>query len=175
MGMAIVLAIGQVFTAILDHGPLLTGFFQGFYGIGGTTGPLIATALVSHGVHWSRFYIIPMALSAINLAFNGWSFWNYEQESSMMPRPMGRETVEPSRWQSFKNLVLDRTILLGSLFIFAYQGCEVAISGWVISFLVSYRGGDPTKVGYVTAGFWAGITVGRLQTLSNTSMWLQSN
>ena len=159
--MAIVLAIGQVFTAILDRGPLLTGFFQGFYGIGGTTGPLIATALASNGVHWSRFYVIPMALSAFNLLFNGWSFWNYEKESLIPLRPAGRDSTGPTRWQSFKSLVLDRTTLLGSLFIFAYQGSEVAISGWVISFLVNYRGGDPTKVGYVTAGFWAGITVGK--------------
>ena len=30
-----------------------------------------------------------------------------------------------------------------------------------ISYLINYRGGDPAKVGYVTAGFWAGITLGR--------------
>jgi fucose permease len=51
--------------------------------------------------------------------------------------------------------------VLGALFIFAYQGSEVAISGWVISFLVQFRHGDPSKVGYVTSGFWAGITLGR--------------
>jgi len=47
------------------------------------------------------------------------------------------------------------------MFIFAYQGAEVAMSGWIVSFLVSYRGGDLSKVGYVTAGFWGGITLGR--------------
>ncbi|KAE8138376.1 hypothetical protein BDV38DRAFT_282052 [Aspergillus pseudotamarii] len=29
------------------------------------------------------------------------------------------------------------------------------------SFLISYRGGDSRRVGYVSAGFWAGITLGR--------------
>ena len=52
-------------------------------------------------------------------------------------------------------------MLLGALFVFAYQGAEVSISGWAISFLISERGGDPTRVGYATAGFWGGITVGR--------------
>jgi fucose permease len=42
-----------------------------------------------------------------------------------------------------------------------YQGAEVAISGWVISYLIHYRRGDPSHVGNVTSGFWAGITVGR--------------
>ncbi|KAJ4149304.1 hypothetical protein NW754_000743 [Fusarium falciforme] len=54
-----------------------------------------------------------------------------------------------------------RVVLLGSIFIFAYQGAEVSISGWVISFLINARDGDPSSVGYVTAGFWAGITLGR--------------
>ena len=31
----------------------------------------------------------------------------------------------------------------------------------IISFLISYRRGDPKHVGYVTAGFWGGITAGR--------------
>ena len=37
----------------------------------------------------------------------------------------------------------------------------MAISGWVISYLIHYRQGDPSKVGNVTSGFWGGITVGR--------------
>lgn len=55
-----------------------------------------------------------------------------------------------------------RTVLLGALFIFAYQGAEVSISGWVISFLISARNGNPASIGYVTSGFWGGITLGRL-------------
>jgi fucose permease len=42
-----------------------------------------------------------------------------------------------------------------------YQGAEVAISGWVISYLIHIRHGDPSQVGNVTSGFWGGITVGR--------------
>ncbi len=43
----------------------------------------------------------------------------------------------------------------------SYQGAEVAISGWVISYLIHYRQGNPAQVGNVTSGFWGGITVGR--------------
>jgi len=55
----------------------------------------------------------------------------------------------------------NKTTIIGATFIFAYQGAEVSISGWVISYLISFRGGDPYKVGFVTAGFWGGITLGR--------------
>lgn len=66
-----------------------------------------------------------------------------------------------TRAQLLKRAIKNRTTLFGALFIFAYQGAEVSISRWVISFLIKYRNGDPGQVGYVTAGFWAGITLGR--------------
>ena len=35
------------------------------------------------------------------------------------------------------------------------------MSWWINSFLISYRNGDPSRVGYVSSGFWAGVTAGR--------------
>ena len=34
--------------------------------------------------------------------------------------------------------------------------------GWVVQFLISVRGGVPSKVGYVASGFWGGLTLGRV-------------
>lgn len=79
----------------------------------------------------------------------------------MASRQRATETGETSRLKLLKRSLKTRTTLIGALFIFAYQGAEVSISGWVISYLISYREGDPAKVGYVTSGFWAGITLGR--------------
>ncbi|KAH3684994.1 hypothetical protein WICPIJ_004026 [Wickerhamomyces pijperi] len=47
-------------------------------------------------------------------------------------------------------------------FIFFYQGTEVSIGGWVVTFLLEYRHGSPTSTGYVASGFWGGVAVGRL-------------
>ncbi|KAI9809205.1 MAG: hypothetical protein M1825_002496 [Sarcosagium campestre] len=173
-GMAINLAIGNVFTSNLHNGTAVLGVFHGSYGIGATIGPLIATAITSHGARWNRFYIVCICLAFINLGFAGWSFHGYEAD---------RPTAAGSRQQAQRNLsqapppdarggegrlhkltltLRNKVTLLGALFIFAYQGAEVSISGWIISFLISYRDGDPQSVGYVTAGFWAGITLGRL-------------
>jgi len=117
---------------------------------------------------WSRFYIILLGLAAFNLFFAAWAFWKYEDDSDpALPPPASESssrnqtTDGPQRWTSMKTLLTHKTTIFGALFIFAYQGAEVAISGWVISFLVQFRNGDPSKVGYVTAGFWAGITLGR--------------
>lgn len=180
--MAMNLAICQVFSANLANNTAVVGAYQGAYGIGGITGPLIATALVSRGNVWSRFYTVELGLAALNFLLVPWAFWGYESESEyeqVLPHPASEQRGGTQRrWTSLKTLLSDRTTVLGSLFIFAYQGSEVcdeenfqaaadkgkvAISGWVISFLVQFRHGDPSKVGYVTSGFWAGITLGEFR------------
>jgi len=178
--MTINLAICQVFCANLANNTAVVGTFQGIYGIGGICGPLIATALLSKGITWSRFYAILLTFAALNFAVAPWSFWKYESESDLVgltpattaneqdlenvPSEHGHEHqgTAQQKWRSFKTLLSDKTTVLGALFIFAYQGSEVAISGWVISFLVQFRHGDPSKVGFVTAGFWGGITLGKV-------------
>jgi fucose permease len=126
-------------------------------------------------------------MAAFNIGFTGWSFWHYEKESlpsgdlvsvtrlpssqEHNPRPpttdhdtvrTAQQAVRPTgQFSSMAKAVKNKVVLLGALFIFAYQGAEVSISGWVISFLLTFRNGNPASVGYVTAGFWGGITLGR--------------
>lgn len=168
--MAINLAIGQVFCANLANNTVLLGLYQGSYGVGGVVGPLIATALVSRGYVWSRFYFVELGLASLNFCLLPWTFWNYEVEAEALPpaQPRQQTEIQPKanglrrRMNAARTLLSNRPTVLGAVFIFAYQGAEVAISGWIISFLVQFRHGSPDKVGYVTSGFWAGITIGRL-------------
>lgn len=188
LGMAINLALGNVFTGNLQNSTQMLGLMHGSYGLGGTLGPLIATAMItSGGLVWSRFYVMTLSIAIFNAAFAGWSFWNYEKESSAHsvllaalrsahPRhqstePLANDEHQPAMPQAtvnptgqFSGMVKSfgsKIVLLGALFIFAYQGAEVSISGWVISFLLATRHGNPSSIGYVTSGFWGGITVGR--------------
>jgi fucose permease len=170
LGMALNLALNNAFCANLANSTPILGAFHGSYGIGGTIGPLIATRMASRGIPWSNFYFLSIGITVFNLLFAAWSFWNYEKDAPAQllahpERTAGRraaaEAEAPSNLQLLKSSARNKTTLLGALFIFAYQGAEVSISGWVISFLIAYRGGDPAQVGYVTAGFWAGITLGR--------------
>ncbi len=79
--------------------------------------------------------------------------------------------TEGSIFSSIISSLRTRVVLLGAIFIFSYQGAEVSISGWVISFLIDTRDGNPANVGYVTAGFWAGITVGRFVLSGPAQRW----
>ncbi|KAK2766962.1 hypothetical protein FQN54_006278 [Arachnomyces sp. PD_36] len=166
-GLATNLALNNVFCANLAERTLALGALHGSYGIGGTVGPLMATAIASNGIQWPFVYFISLGISAFNLVFSGWTFRNYEKDfPSQVHAPLQQTTSQqdsesPSKKQLLKQAVKNRVTLLGALFIFAYQGAEVSISGWVVSFLIAYRNGDPSNVGYVSAGFWAGITIGR--------------
>lgn len=120
--------------------------------------------MVSHGILWSRFYFISLGLRLCCIVFAAWSFWSYKEDASQtlltaVERTASRPAQADERNSSLKELKLalrNRATIFGALFIFAYQGAEVSISGWVISFLINYRDGDPARVGYVTAGFWVG-------------------
>lgn len=168
LGMSINLALGNIFCGSLTQSTAALGAMHGSYGIGGITAPLIATAFVSVlDMVWSRYYLIPLGLSVFNAALALWAYWHFEDEhANAEPGPLRPGGTPPassaaSKLHTLAKAFTSRVVLLGALFIFAYQGAEVSISGWVISFLADARAGDPSRVGYVTAGFWAGITLGR--------------
>jgi fucose permease len=165
LGLALNLALNNVFCANLANSTVILGASHGSYGLGGVVGPIMATALVSRGVLWSRFYLITLGIRIACFFFTGWAFHNYENEPSSLkmgnriPRRAGEK--QPTKLQMMKRALNSKVTVFAALFIFCYQGSEVSTSGWVISFLIEARGGDPAKVGYVTAGFWGGITLGR--------------
>ncbi|KAJ9669514.1 hypothetical protein H2201_000381 [Coniosporium apollinis] len=169
-GAATTLALNNVFLANLAGATVLLGAGHGCYGIGGIVGPIMATAMISAGMSWSRFYLVALGIRVVSLVLTAWAFWNYEKEAStqlltaLERTASQRAAIEdgaPTKKQLLKRALRNRVTIMGALLIFAYQGAEVAISGWVISFLIDYRDGDPAQVGFVTAGFWGGITLGR--------------
>lgn len=168
-GAAINLALNNVYCAHTHPPSVILGLAHGSYGVGGIVAPVIGTAIVSQGVLWSRFYFLTVGLRLCCIAFSAWAFWSYKEESehtllTTLEMTASRQTAAGEAVSKFKDLKLalkNRVTVFGALFIFAYQGAEVSISGWFISYLIKYRNGDPTKVGYVTAGFWGGITLGR--------------
>ena len=170
-GAAVNMALGNIFCGGLQNGTLILGLLHGCYGIGGTISPLIATAfVVAAKTAWHWFYLLPLGFSTLTLLSSVWVFRGYEQGSDPVTRE-GETTKAESTFLAILSTLRMRVVLLGAVFIFAYQGAEVSISGWVISFLIDARGGDPAKVGYVSAGFWAGITIGRFALSGPAQRW----
>lgn len=157
------MALNNVFCANIQPSSAVLGAAHGSYGIGGTIAPIIGTALVSQGILWSRFYFLLLGLRFCCIVFAAWAFYNYEEDSSAtllsaLEITASRQNAGQSKTKELKMALQNKVTVIGALFIFAYQGAEVAVSGWIISYLINYRDGDPAKVGYVTAGFWVSFS-----------------
>lgn len=48
------------------------------------------------------------------------------------------------------------------MFLFLYVGVEVALGGWLVTFMIKLREGEAFASGMVATGFWLGITMGRI-------------
>ncbi|KAK3324552.1 major facilitator superfamily transporter [Cercophora scortea] len=173
-GMGYNLAMGNVWCGQLSNSTTALGFMHGSYGIGGTIGPIIATTIVSKaGAVWSRYYFITLGLTVISGVVAWVCFRDAERERGAVQAPHSSPEIEARRHANvgLNGVWTNRVVILGAIFIFAYQGAEVSISGWVISFLLAEREGDKTSIGYVTAGFWAGITIGRFLLSAPAHRW----
>lgn len=55
-----------------------------------------------------------------------------------------------------------RTTWLCAIFLLGYVGIEVALGGWIVTFMIRVRQGAAFASGMTAMGFWLGLTVGRV-------------
>ncbi|GAA5901827.1 hypothetical protein JCM6882_008683 [Rhodosporidiobolus microsporus] len=90
-----------------------------------------------------------------------------EGKAATLPaRREGENGDVNSKWQHIKETALwqtlmNRATLFLCLFIFLYVGSEVAMGGWLVTFLMDNRGGG-ADAGYTVTGYWLGLVVGRV-------------
>ncbi|KAL2859144.1 hypothetical protein BJX68DRAFT_252203 [Aspergillus pseudodeflectus] len=114
----------------------LLGLFHGFYGTGATLAPALTTlAVTRRGWSWHRIYYLLADMAGIDVIFS-----------------LART------FQCLQNSV----VLLCSIKPLSYVGCEVALGGWIVTFMCRIRHGGDFQPGMVSSGLWAGITVGRM-------------
>ncbi|RAH41575.1 MFS transporter [Aspergillus brunneoviolaceus CBS 621.78] len=139
------------------------GCFHGFYGIGATVSPLIATSVITKaGWEWNSYYYLLTGTAALELVSATSAFWaetasRYQQDH---PSSAGREGGGSSLHQTRLSLTY-RATWICSLFLFLYGGIEVAIGGWIVVFMTSVRHGSPFASGMAGTGFWLGVALGR--------------
>lgn len=51
-----------------------------------------------------------------------------------------------------------------ALFIFIYVGIEVTVGGWIVTYVIEVRSGGASS-GYISSGFFGGLTLGRVALL----------
>ncbi|KAL3461889.1 major facilitator superfamily domain-containing protein [Aspergillus heterothallicus] len=137
----------------------LLGLLHGFYGTGATLAPALTTfAVTQRGWSWYMVYYILTGMAGLDMAF---SFSVFATQNGRVYREKTgeRDTVQLASEQSLPG---NRVVLLCSIHLLSYVGCEVALGGWIVTFMRRIRHGGDFRSGMVSSGLWAGITVGRM-------------
>ncbi|KAL1955161.1 hypothetical protein VTO42DRAFT_8976 [Malbranchea cinnamomea] len=169
----------------------LLGFLHAFYGAGAMVAPTIATSLVTKA-HWPwyRFYYLVAGLAFVELVLLTVTFWGATAEQHRVNTATSSRSSAPRQRIQLRHL--DKTLrhALGnsrtaealrnkitwicSIFLIAYVGAEVALGGWVVTFMLRIRHGSPFAAGMTSTGFWAGVTVGRVVLGFVTPRWFKT-
>ncbi|KAL6360899.1 hypothetical protein LRP88_04359 [Fusarium phalaenopsidis] len=144
----------------------LLELLHGFYGLGATILPLISSFLLSYGWKWYMLYYILVGLVSVDLALSTYAFRKHNAKAYLVKHGLQEQATENAARATSQNLTLhcfkNKVVILCSFYLLAYVGSEVALGGWLVTFMMKVRHGSAFKSGIVTSGLWAGITLGRI-------------
>ncbi|KAG9009889.1 hypothetical protein FRB94_011335 [Tulasnella sp. JGI-2019a] len=133
---------------------------HGFCGIGAMTAPLAATQFAQLQ-HWSYFYSTSLGVATISYVLSLCVF-KLKRLEELIPHA-GTDLTDSSplvNGNRYKQILRQKSVLLLAIWSLVYVGAEVTIGGWIVTFLEQLRGGGPST-GYVSSGFFGGMTAGR--------------
>ncbi|KAJ7921499.1 major facilitator superfamily domain-containing protein [Mycena leptocephala] len=136
------------------------GYVQAAYGAGALVAPLVSTQFAQMR-HWSFHYLVSLGVTALNTIFLGLVFRAKTQDECLAQ--IGQETGDKGQSEEshFRQIISIKAVHFLALFLLVYVGVEVTIGGWIVSFMIAVRGGGPSA-GYISAGFFGGLTLGRI-------------
>ena len=127
-------------------GPLLNALHS-FFGVGALLSPIMLAAIIASGYAGIDLYF---ALSLMLLPI---AIWLWRSQS-----PAPKTTIQkPERIKGSGRLVF-----LIALFLFLYVGAEVGFGGWIFTYATVLKISTATVAAYLTSGFWAALTLGRI-------------
>ncbi|KAK8216147.1 major facilitator superfamily domain-containing protein [Phyllosticta capitalensis] len=139
------------------------GVLHGFYSLGATLSPLLATSMVvSAKLPWYQFYYVMIGASALELATCLWSFWTADAAEFRAANPKDSNSNDSRLWEALLRMPAARVTWLCSLFLLGYVGTEVGLGGWITTFMIRVRDGGAFASGMTATGFWLGMAVGRV-------------
>ena len=141
----------------------MLGFLHGFYGLGATIAPLIATTMITKaGWPWYTWYYFMIGAAAIELATSLHAFWGASGKVFRDAHPRTSDEGGSRLKEAIMKRPAARVNWICALFLLGYVGIEVALGGWIVQFMIQVRNGEAFASGMTATGFWLGITVGRL-------------
>ncbi|KAI0767879.1 MFS general substrate transporter [Irpex lacteus] len=151
--------------SLKDNQETKMGVIHAIYGIGALLAPLSATQF-SNMTHWSFQYLISVGLAVVNLIVLIAVFRGRRQEDCLTD--IGQLNTENDTANNdgnkYRQIFRLREVHVLALFSLIYVGVEVTIAGWSVTYILDVRGGGKNS-GYVSTGFFGGLTFGRVALL----------
>ncbi|CAA7269995.1 unnamed protein product [Cyclocybe aegerita] len=147
-----------------NHAEAKMGILHAAYGCGAFAAPLVSTQFAQLP-RWSFHFLASLGLAISNTILLVLVFKLKSQDECL--RQAGEvipERTAESEQGTFKTVMRTKAVHLLAVFILIYVGVEVTIGGWIVSFIIEVRGGGPSS-GYISSGFFGGLTIGRVALL----------
>ncbi|PPQ90444.1 hypothetical protein CVT25_014962 [Psilocybe cyanescens] len=159
-------AVAAFARSILTGPQQSLGYAFGLWSLGGVASPLLCQSLIAINVPWFKFYLGSLVLSAINVAMLVSTFKPTERE---FMRDRQNAIILASKYESETSWSKDISSLkdIECMPTSHSQSEKIATNtkGMPSSMQrimgTDRRNANPKTVGYVSSGFWGGITIGR--------------
>ncbi|KAF8484334.1 MFS general substrate transporter [Gautieria morchelliformis] len=160
-GIALQDAQANGFVASLqDNSAIKMNLLHAAYGFGALGSPLIATQFAPLR-HWSFHFLTSLGLSLANLVALIAVFKLRTQDAILTQNGQPPAETSTSQQSTMRQMLGNKSVHLLAFFILVYVGIEVTVGGWIVTFIIDKRGGGPSS-GYISTGFFGGLTAGRL-------------
>ncbi|RPD75641.1 MFS general substrate transporter [Lentinus tigrinus ALCF2SS1-7] len=142
------------------------GIMHAIYGVGAMCAPLVSTQF-ARLPRWSFVYLVHIGLVTLSAVSQMLTF-RFRRQNDLLAeigQPPPEKTQDSEAGMSkFKQVLRLRAVHLMAFFIFTYVGVEVTVSGWIVTYIINERHGGANS-GYISSGFWGGLTLGRVALL----------
>ncbi|KAG6908937.1 hypothetical protein DXG01_002716 [Tephrocybe rancida] len=169
VGVALQDAQANGYVASLDsNAEAKMGVLHAVYGAGALCAPLVATQFAQQK-RWSFHFLASLGLAVTNTVVLIAIFKFKTQDECLaeigqvIPERTENEQSANNKGK-FRQIMGHRTVQFLAFFILFYVGVEVTIGGWIVTYIIQERHGGPSS-GYISAGFFGGLMVGRVALL----------
>ncbi|KIM47167.1 hypothetical protein M413DRAFT_16581 [Hebeloma cylindrosporum] len=162
IGGALADAQANGFVATLAHNAeAKMGVLHAAYGLGAFASPLAATQFAQLP-RWSFQFLVSLGVAVSNTIILVIVFKLKNQDDCLEEAgEIIPEKTAESEAGTFKQVLRTKAVHLLAFFILIYVGVEVTIGGWIVTYVIQVRGGGPSA-GYISSGFFGGLTLGRV-------------
>ncbi|KAF9456465.1 major facilitator superfamily domain-containing protein [Collybia nuda] len=136
------------------------GIFHATYGLGAFTSPFAATYF-SGTKHWSFHYLISAIMAVSNTLALILVFRLKPMDQLLAEAGQDPDEANTSKDNNFRQIFGLKAVHLLAAFSLIYIGIEVTLGGWIVTFVIHERGGGHSA-GYISSGFFGGLTLGRI-------------